>query len=258
MLNGAWPNLHWQLFDYYLSPAGSFFGTKVGCRTEHVSYNYNESSVYIINRSLDQTGTRSVSIDLIDARTGESLSHQNASVKTTPNSTKHVVKLSGLNKIKEVGLLRLILTGDSGTVLSRNVYWLTPTVDVLDWKNSTWYYTPVSSFVDYTALNSIPAASVTVTASSQESTKSTNASNNQPQATLTLENESNTPAFFIRLVLVDAKTQEPVTPVYWSDNYVSLWPKEKLTLTVGIESGDLSGLAVQVDGKNVASKNINL
>lgn len=25
MLNGAWPNLHWQLFDYYLQPMGSHF-----------------------------------------------------------------------------------------------------------------------------------------------------------------------------------------------------------------------------------------
>lgn len=253
MLNGAWPNLHWQLFDYYLSPAGSYFGTKVGSRIEHVSYNYNESSVYIINRSLSQKGTRSISIDLINPHTGQSLSSKNASIQTTPNSSKHVTKLSGLDKVEDVALLRLILQDSSGSVLSRNVYWLTPTVDVLDWKNSTWYYTPVSTFVNYTSLNSLPAASLTATASS-----ATQKVNGQTQATLTLENNSNTPAFFIRLVLVDAQTQEPVTPVYWSDNYVSLWPKEKLTLTVGVESGDLSGMAVQIDGKNVAATKVNL
>ena len=30
MLNNAWPSLHWNQFDYYLHPGGSYFGTKVG------------------------------------------------------------------------------------------------------------------------------------------------------------------------------------------------------------------------------------
>lgn len=34
MLNSAWPGLHWQLFDWYLQPAGAYFGAKVGARSE--------------------------------------------------------------------------------------------------------------------------------------------------------------------------------------------------------------------------------
>jgi exo-1,4-beta-D-glucosaminidase len=67
MLNSAWPNLHWQLFDYYLSPMGAYFGTKVGNRLEHVAYDYEAKSVWLINHSLDKQGGREVSIDLIDA-----------------------------------------------------------------------------------------------------------------------------------------------------------------------------------------------
>lgn len=40
MLNNAWPSLHWNLFDYYLRPAGSYFGTKVAGRMEHVVFDY--------------------------------------------------------------------------------------------------------------------------------------------------------------------------------------------------------------------------
>lgn len=53
MLNSAWPNLHWQLFDYYLSPMGAFYGTKRGTRFEHVAYDYQTESVWLINHSLD-------------------------------------------------------------------------------------------------------------------------------------------------------------------------------------------------------------
>ncbi len=28
MLNNAWPSLIWHLYDYYLVPAGGYFGTK--------------------------------------------------------------------------------------------------------------------------------------------------------------------------------------------------------------------------------------
>ena len=28
MLNNAWPSIHWNLYDYYLKPAGSYFGAK--------------------------------------------------------------------------------------------------------------------------------------------------------------------------------------------------------------------------------------
>jgi exo-1,4-beta-D-glucosaminidase len=33
-------------------------------------------------------------------------------------------------------------------------------------------------------------------------------------------------AFFLEFMLVDASTDEPLLPVYWSDNYISLLPGE--------------------------------
>jgi len=33
MLNNAWPSMIWHLYDYYLRPGGSYFGTKKGCDT---------------------------------------------------------------------------------------------------------------------------------------------------------------------------------------------------------------------------------
>jgi len=56
MLNSAWPNLHWQLFDYYLNPMGAYFGTKVGTRQEHVAYDYDKQSVWLINHALQIDG----------------------------------------------------------------------------------------------------------------------------------------------------------------------------------------------------------
>ncbi|KAH8690116.1 putative glycosyl hydrolase [Talaromyces proteolyticus] len=250
MMNSAWPNLHWQLFDYYLNTAGCFFGVKVGARPEHVSFNYENRTIYLINRfnSLNKgdKGARSVSIDLIDTD-GTPLSHQSINVTTKPNHSNEIAKVSGFNKIKDVAFLRLVLSDAQENVLSRNIYWLTPKNDVLQWDNSTWYYTPITSFSDYTSLQKLSTATVDTTVSDISSKTDQSTTTLQVQ----LENKSKLPAFFIRLVLIDSKTNENINPPFWSDNYITLFPEESLTLTVSFDSKLSSSPAVEVSGGNI-------
>src|SRR5260370_179912 len=49
MLNNAWPSLIWHLYDYYLVPAGGYFGTKKACEPVHVQYSYHDNPVAVIN-----------------------------------------------------------------------------------------------------------------------------------------------------------------------------------------------------------------
>ncbi|KAF2166390.1 glycoside hydrolase family 2 protein [Zasmidium cellare ATCC 36951] len=244
MLNNAWPSLHWNQFDYYLHPAGSYFGTKVGCRVEHVAYDYQNKTVYLINRSLDNTGARSVEMEVVGLD-GKSIARKNVSATTVPNTSKEVGNVPGIDKIKNVGFLRLVLRNNAGEVLSRNVYWLTSGNDELDWDDSTWYYTPVTDFVDLTSLQHMKPANVQATAKHSERGYS-----------ITLENQSNVPAVFIRLNLVDSRGQD-ITPVTWEDNYVSLLPKETMTVALSFD-GRQQGAAVEMSGINVKAGKIVL
>src|SRR6266478_839984 len=59
MLNNAWPSLIWHLYDYYLVPAGGYFGTKKACEPVHVQYSYDDNSVAVINGTYELLkGTR--------------------------------------------------------------------------------------------------------------------------------------------------------------------------------------------------------
>jgi exo-1,4-beta-D-glucosaminidase len=108
---------------------------------------------------------------------------------------------------------------------------------VLDWDNSDWYYTLVTKYSDFIALNKLTSANVSVGLTKTE-----------PGLTeVTLESTSGVPAFFVSLSLVDAKGAD-VLPLTWSDNYVTLWPKEKLSLTASVLGGGEPS-AVQVVGK---------
>jgi exo-1,4-beta-D-glucosaminidase len=237
MLNGAWPNLHWSLFDYYLHPAGAYFGTKVGSRIEHVAYDYVKKGVYLINHSIDRSGARTIDWEVLGLD-GKSVAKGTVATTTEPNKSKSVADLSRtLGAVKDVVFLRLVLS-DGKNTLSRNVYWLGPTVDTLDWDNSSWFDTPVSKFVDLSALNKMQSAAVSATVSSGSG-----------GLKVVLNNKATVPAFFVRLNLVDS-AGEDINPVFWSDNYVTLWPGETLELDVSYEGGKAA--KVQVSGKNVA------
>ena len=112
------------------------------------------------------------------------------------------------------------------------------------------YYTPVRNYADYKSLNRIQPANVSVSA--------TMGKGNRRSVTVTLENRSPFPAVFIRLNLVHQnKKATPgnsnwahVTPVKWSDNYVTLWPHERMVLHVDVMKGAEDPDTLLVRGKN--------
>ena len=134
----------------------------------------------------------------------------------------------------------------SGKEVSRNVYWLSTKPDTLDWADTDWYYTPTTGYADLTGLTSM--AQVPVSASA-----STASADGTSTTTVTLRNTGtgNTPSLLTDVHIVDAKGQ-PVLPVRWSDDEVSLWPGESVTLTATYRTSDLHGDTprVRVSGWN--------
>lgn len=251
MLNPAWPNLHWAQFDYYMNPIATYFGTKTGTRTEHVAYDY-QGHIYIINHSLEKKGSRTVRVDLIDTK-GKSLSQDEIHTETTPTSSKQVATVSGLDKIQGVGFLRLVLQDDSDKDLSRNVYWLPKQMDVLDWNNSNWWYTPVSEYANYgDGLKELSAAEVTATVDADSQGEGSDF-----EARVSLQNESDFPAFFVQLTVLQGKDEE-VAPVYFSDNYVTLWPQEPLVVNVKFPKERCKGTVIEISGYNVDTTTIDV
>ncbi|KAJ5979835.1 Glycoside hydrolase family 2 N-terminal [Penicillium waksmanii] len=245
MLNSAWPNLHWQLFDYYLNPMGSYFGTKVGSRMEHVAYDYETESIWLINHSIKSKGDRQILVDLIDAN-GKKISSTKLKTHTLPTTSKQLYSVSGIDKIKDVAFLRVVLKDAKGEhELSRNVYWLSPKPDVLDWSNSTWYHTPVTKYADLTKLESLAPATVKVKVKSSK----VKSRNGWTHREVELENKSKIPAVFMHLNAIDSNGNE-IAPVIWSDNYITLWPREKISLALQLE-GDIHSWKLELSGRNI-------
>jgi exo-1,4-beta-D-glucosaminidase len=149
-------------------------------------------------------------------------------------------------------LLRLTLTDSAGKEVSRNVYWLSTEADTLDWANTDWYYTPTTSYADLKGLASMAEVPVSATAS-------TESADGTSTTTVTVRNtgKGKTPSLLTDVHLVDAKGK-PVLPVRWSDDQVSLWPGESMTLTATYRTADLRGSEprVRVSGWNTAERTV--
>ncbi|KAH7180101.1 glycoside hydrolase superfamily [Fusarium flagelliforme] len=247
MLNNAWPSLHWNQFDYFLHPAGSYFGTKIANRVEHVAFNYFDNSIWAINRSRKKSGPRSVHVELVDLK-GQRLFRETFRFTTKPIESLKIGDMStAIGKIKDVGVLRLSLRDDgSEKVLSRNTYWLSEQNDVVNWSSTTWYYSDIKKSANFTALSKMDPAAVSIISSK---------SGGPGEWRLQVKNTSPVPAVFIQLNAVDENGND-VTPLTWSDNFFTLLPHEKIEVQLTSWLG--KGTAVEISGKNIKTFKVQL
>jgi exo-1,4-beta-D-glucosaminidase len=246
MLNNAWPSLIWHLYDYYLVPAGGYFGTKKATEPVHVQYSYDDNSVAVVNSSYEAVKNARVAAKLynLDAREKGA---RDATLDLAPDSSVKAFDLPKVGDLTRTYFLRLQLSNSQGKPLSDNFYWLSTKPDVMDWKHrKDTVYTPQSEFGDLTGLNSLPPAKVTVT-------KILGVSGRNNSITVTVENQGSGIAFMVHARITRGPGGEDVTPIFWSDNYFSLLPGESRTVIGRYDAASLGGKqpSLIVEGYNV-------
>ncbi|MBP2475802.1 exo-1,4-beta-D-glucosaminidase [Crossiella equi] len=250
MLNNAWPTMYWHLYDYYLATAGSYFGAKTGLRPLHVQYSYDDKTLAVVNTGLTDVPGLSVQTTVYNLD-GTVKADETRPVTAKGNASVRVGSLPQPSGLSTTYFTRLLLKDGSGKVLDRNVYWLSTKADTLDYGNSTWYHTPQTGYADLKGLNNLPAATVKTTAASA-------VEGDRTRTTVTLANTSTGKqvGFFVRANIRKGAGGPEVLPTDWSDNYVTLWPGETLTLTASYRTADLSGATptVELSGHNVAKQ----
>jgi exo-1,4-beta-D-glucosaminidase len=246
MLNNAWPSLIWHLYDYYLVPAGGYFGTKKACEPIHVQYSYDDNSIAVINGTYDTLKGVKASAKIYNIDAKEKAARQ-ATLDLGPDSATKAFDLPNPDGLTPTYFLKLELHDAAGKLVSENFYWLSTKPDVLDWEKRTdTVYTPQKEFADLTGLNDLPKARVAIT-------KTKHMSGTSSTVTVVAENKGDSVAFMVHPRLIRGKEGDDVTPIFWSDNYFSLLPGEKKSITAKFDSSLLQGASPElvVDGWNV-------
>ena len=232
MLNSAWPEMYWQLYDYYLMPNGAFYGAKTGSNLIHSIYHYTENSIYLVNERLEDNNDLKVEFKVFNINS-ELVFNKEIDTNALASSSQKLLNLPPLN-LKGTYFLSLITRNNSNQAIDNNFYWLSTQQDILDYSNSDWFYTPFKKYADFSDLNTMPPANVNYEYSSKKV-------NDSYLVTIELKNNSDKIAFFLNAKVIDKNTGDEIMPAIWSDNYISLLPQESRILTAKIDSEYMDG-----------------
>jgi exo-1,4-beta-D-glucosaminidase len=254
MLNNAWPSTIWHLYDYYLQPAGGYFGAKKGCEPLHIQYSYDDNSINVINSWYNKVSGLTVTAKLYDSDMRERFSKQ---VQTDVDSdgVQKVLTLpqESFSPAAPAYFVSLQLQSSDGKVVSSNFYWLSSKKNTYEWSKTTYRFTPVSSHEDLTALQSLPKAVVEAAGSIQPGPDGA-------IARVSIRNPSDRLAFQVRLGIRKSGQAEEILPVLWEDNYIELMPGETRELAAQYLPGTAvsGGVDLTVSGWNLESATIHL
>ena len=260
MLDNAWPSLIWHLYDYYLVPAGGYFGAKKACEPVHVQYSYDDHSVFAVNGTYEALKGMKISAKIYNIDAKEKAS-KSITLDLAADSSTKAFDVAAPDGISTTYFLKLELHDAGGKLVSDNFYWLSTKPDTLDWAGrKDTVYTPQQNFADLTGLDGLLKQNLIV--SGWAPTKI--GQGESSRITLTIENKGNSVAFMVHPRLIRKKGRsfpsgdslhagEDVVPVFWSDNYFSLLPGEKKSVSVTYDIASLAGAEPQivVDGWNV-------
>jgi exo-1,4-beta-D-glucosaminidase len=252
MQSNNWPSMHWSLYDYYFKPGGGYFGTKKANEPVHISYDYYSKKVMVENSTLTTNSNMTASVTVYNIP-DLTVKYTNSVVLSAPaNAAATAFTIPSISGLTTTYFIRLQLKNSSNQLVSNNLYWYSTTADALG-RKSNWYMTSVSTYANLTGLNSL-AANNNLTASAS---KTSDGNNDTVTITLTNTNATNV-AFFVRAEVTAGNEGLEVLPVTYTDNYVTLWPGESITITAKYATADLGGQSpyLRVRGYNVPTVNI--
>jgi exo-1,4-beta-D-glucosaminidase len=249
MLNNAWPSMIWHLYDYYLDAGAGYFGTKKACEPLHIQYSYDDLSVVVVNSTYEPVAGLDASVHVHNLAWKE-LYTSEAALNAGADSAQRVFSIpeSLYEGADKIFFIDLTLSDASGSVLSRNFYWVPGTLTTFDWPKTEYTHTPALRQEDMTALANLPPAKVTAHAEIENTSRGR-------ELRLHLDNGSGVLAFQIS-ASIRTSSGGLIAPVLWSDNWIELVPGESRTLTALLPDSAPSDTIVQIGGWNIASETI--
>jgi len=248
MHNSAWPSMIWQLYDYYLHQTGAFYGAKKACEPLHLQYSYDDASVWIVNGtpvSCDSLVAHA-RVYTLDAKRVFEHSQQVAVKKHAQVRAFSIPEMNGLSPVYFVFLeLR-----DTSRLVCTNCYWISTTKDVFAEKSDRWFSWPLTQHADMSALRLMPKAAITATCT-------INTKKGEYSVTVTIQNISGAIAFFLWAKVINKSSKESISPVFWSDNCLTLLPGQETTLCGTFhEKISVKNIDVIVEGWNLTVNSI--
>lgn len=219
MLNSACNSVYWQLYDHNLVPTAGYYGTRKACKPVQFIYNYADRCLYAVNETGAMVNS-SVHVRVYDENSVllEDKKYNMDIADRTP------LKVCSLESYE--GRPVFLSAGD-------NFYCIPSSLNTYNWKKANWYITPISKYADLRFVTDMPKAKVSFDCK-------TAVEDGERVYTVTLRNESDVLAYQNILALTDASGRM-IEPASWSDNFVTILPRETMTITCRVSASAPSG-----------------
>jgi hypothetical protein len=214
MSHSAWPSMVWQTYDYYFEPTAAYFGCKKACEPLHIQWNPLSDSIEVVNyRNSDGIGLTAI-MEILNLDGSVKLRKKTV-IDCSEDRTIRCYQMEYPENLSSVYFIRLTLKKGS-TTLSENLYWR-------GLKEG-----------DLKAVRDLPEVKL------QTNTKVVR-KGKRLHITTTLTNKTKQPALMVKLNVVGNKSKERMLPVIFSDNFISLMPREKRIITMELQDADTRG-----------------
>ena len=215
-LNATWPQVLWQIYDWFLNPNAGYFYAKKALEPLHIQMNEHNRMVAVINTMHRSHEKLTADVRLYDFNMNI-VWQQQQPLSIGEDCYKELFTLPQPKGITPVYYARLLLKDGNGKVVSENFYWLSA-----DGKN------------DFRAITQMPKVDLQLTST-------TTTKDNDIVMRIKVKNSTNRLAFMHRLMITKGNSEDEVLPTFWTDNFLTICPGEEREVMATFARQDLEG-----------------
>jgi exo-1,4-beta-D-glucosaminidase len=216
-LNATWPQVLWQIYDWFLNPNAAYYYTKKALEPIHIQLNENNYTVSVINTVHKKQENLKASVRIMNYDLKVRWEKEEK-FTIGEDCYKELFTLPATGDLSPVYFVKLVLSDPDGKIISDNFYWFSSNKGKSDLRAIS-------------ALKRVDPE-IKYDLSYEES---------EGIMKVTLKNPTDRLEFFTRLMITRGEGGEEVWPTFWSDNFITLLPGEAKTVTARFSRNDLGG-----------------
>lgn len=216
-LNATWPQVLWQIYDWFLNPNAAYYYTKKALEPLHIQLNENNFVVSVINTIHKEKKNLKASVTVLSNDLAVKWQKEE-SFSIGEDRYKELFKLPEISDLTPVYFVKLVLKDADNKIVSDNFYWFSSD------KNKT----DLRDISDLTRVN--PDIRHELSYEGDEGVMK-----------VTVKNSSGNLEFFTRFMITAGEGGDEVWPTFWTDNFLTLLPGEEETIVARFAKKDLNG-----------------
>lgn len=207
-----------RMWDWSLEPTAALYAAQNACEPLHPQFDYLKNTVSVVNDYYRTFTNYKVTADVYDLNSKKVLSKEAVVNLPEDGVCEDVFKIDFPSNITNVHFIKLRLLDDKGKEVGSNFYWRSNSK--YEGKNTLTGPT-TAGFQDLVNMKEVPL----------KIDYKTREENNCYFVEIDVVNKSGEIAFFTQLQFLDGDNK-PVRPSFYTDNFFSLLPGEKKTITI--------------------------